>query len=681
MITFARSAVPPRGTRAKSRRRSGAETGRDLAIHPTAVVANPIAPALAAAPISAPTAAEQAYRQIMIGGSGIEFPASPERYPDAIALGPDGATWFTEDGTDSIGRVAADGTEAEFPTATASGFRPRSIAAGPDGDLWFTDWQGDVGRLDPADGQVTKFALPDGSDAGRIFGAIFYGNGGPIVAGSDGALWFLGVGEPWVGRITTDGAIAEFPIPAGDNYPTGLVAGPDGALWFGLTADSIGRMDTDGNFTRIDLPAGSTSDTTPHALTFDAAGDLWFFRGNALDEMTPDGTIAPFPIPGVAASAYVDRDVEGITSMVAGTDGALWFAMPGTGDLGRVAPDGSIDLFPLATGATPQAVVIGEDGDLSYTDPGANAIGHLTLPQSLDAYPDDIAFTPGVTFAGPVADFDDPNLVDDDPGDPATYSASIDWGDGTTSVGVVASDGDGSFTVNGSHAFGPGGPYAVTVTLASLATTSPLPAPAAAVVTAEASVILPGMPTLPIPVFLPGFGDDGGLAVEDSGAAAPTSAAPVAVAVESDPVPPVAIPVVIAVAAPIPFEGPVASASDASSAGSPALALVAVAAPATAPVVASSSGTTTVEVAASYPLVPSSSSASAMSIPSARRTSVIVANSSLRPVATAPPSRSGARRVRRQVAKPKPAGPRAIPAKPQAQVTATPEVRAGAETR
>ena len=62
------------------------------------------------------------------------------------------------------------------------------------------------------------------------------GQPGAITAGPDGALWFTGnIGSNGVngliGRITTAGAITEFPIPSGSTAMD-ITAGPDGALWF-----------------------------------------------------------------------------------------------------------------------------------------------------------------------------------------------------------------------------------------------------------------------------------------------------------------------------------------------------------------------------------------------------------------------------------------------------------------
>ena len=55
---------------------------------------------------------------------------------------------------------------------------------------------------------------------------------GGIAAGIDGALWFTAGAS--IGRITTAGAITEYPLPDG-TVIGGITAGAHGAIWFGAT--------------------------------------------------------------------------------------------------------------------------------------------------------------------------------------------------------------------------------------------------------------------------------------------------------------------------------------------------------------------------------------------------------------------------------------------------------------
>jgi len=67
----------------------------------------------------------------------------------------------------------------------------------------------------------------------------------------------------------------------------------------------------------------------------------------------------------------------------------------------------------------------------------------------------------GAGFGGTLASF-----TDADPnGSVADYSATINWGDQTSSAGIVTANGSGAFVVSGSHVYAEEGSYAVTVTL------------------------------------------------------------------------------------------------------------------------------------------------------------------------------------------------------------------------
>ncbi|HKT38545.1 MAG TPA: hypothetical protein VJR48_09240, partial [Ktedonobacterales bacterium] len=65
----------------------------------------------------------------------IPAPGTPA---DQIALGPDGAFWFTEPDSGQIGQITTSGEISEFSLPTAHS-APNGITAGPDGALWFTE--------------------------------------------------------------------------------------------------------------------------------------------------------------------------------------------------------------------------------------------------------------------------------------------------------------------------------------------------------------------------------------------------------------------------------------------------------------------------------------------------------------------------------------------------------------
>lgn len=67
--------------------------------------------------------------------------------------------------------------------------------------------------------------------------------------------------------------------------------------------------------------------------------------------------------------------------------------------------------------------------------------------------------TTSPAYGGPVASFQD---AAGGSSDPADMSATIDWGDGTTSAGTVSPTGGGSYSVSGSHTYTSTGPFTIT---------------------------------------------------------------------------------------------------------------------------------------------------------------------------------------------------------------------------
>ena len=81
----------------------------------------------------------------------------------------------------------------------------------------------------------------------------------------------------------------------------------------------------------------------------------------------------------------------------------------------------------------------------------------------LSAQPAAISTTAGQQFSGPVATFTDP----DTSGGTMAYSATINWGDGTSSPGAVTANQSGGFAVTGAHTWPccGGGSFKVTVAI------------------------------------------------------------------------------------------------------------------------------------------------------------------------------------------------------------------------
>jgi hypothetical protein len=101
---------------------------------------------------------------------------------------------------------------------------------------------------------------------------------------------------------------------------------------------------------------------------------------------------------------------------------------------------------------------------------GASTTGTSVIvnPAPLIAAAVNVSATAGAPWSGSVATFSNPDPF----GSAASYTAVIDWGDGTTSSGAVS--GTGTLTISGSHTYADPGSYAASVQIShNLGNTTP----------------------------------------------------------------------------------------------------------------------------------------------------------------------------------------------------------------
>jgi len=285
------------------------------------------------------------------------------RYPSGntfldLTAGPDGSLWFLESG--AIARMTTAGVITEFATPNHGG----SITVGPDGALWFTQWGNPKIYRITTDGALTEHSLP------------CCGGAAAITTGPDHALWFTESQSNRVGRITPDGAVTEYSLPNPDVRAYAIKPGPDGSLWFAESIphnpganglpfiNAIGRMSTTGQVTEYALPP-STVFQGIGSLAAGSDGAMWFTeyykscigRISMTGEVTEYGTTGPgFP-----------------TAITAGPDGALWFLESSDVDwirtIGRMTTAGEFTQFEAPVqNINGGAITLGPDGALWFTN-------------------------------------------------------------------------------------------------------------------------------------------------------------------------------------------------------------------------------------------------------------------------------------------------------------------------
>jgi virginiamycin B lyase len=135
------------------------------------------------------------------------------------------------------------------------------VAVAADGTAWATlQGANQLLRIGPA-GAIRSFNLPRPAAVPT-----------DIVAGADGAVWFIQFRANSIGRLQ-DGKFVEFAVAQENAGLTGLAVADDGAVWFGmLRAGSLGRL-RDGEVKTFKLPR---EDARPYSVAIDGDGNVWY---------------------------------------------------------------------------------------------------------------------------------------------------------------------------------------------------------------------------------------------------------------------------------------------------------------------------------------------------------------------------------------------------------------------
>jgi len=385
---------------------------------------------------------------------------APGSNPRGITLGPDGNLWFTEFSGGGIGRIGTDGTIAEYPGPIPPGnpgfdpatSRPVSIVAGPDGALWFTDEGTGNSAGAGGIGRITTSGVANLFTAGIAPGSQPEG----IALGPDGNLWFTEAAGNTIGRITTAGVVTLFSTGLTAEYdPLSIVAGPDANLWFiGGGTSLIGRITTAGVIT--EFPGATGGGLT--SITRGPGDALWFTE-KASDRI---GRIDPTTF---RVTEYASGALNAPNFITAGPDGNLYFTEAGgTGSIGVITTAGIISGFHagLTANSNLAGIAAGPDGNLYFSEGAGDRIGQVILPQSsVVPTPGNPVEVPGQPTTMQVASFFDLSSL----ANLTNFQATIDFGDGgPATAGSIAKIGSG-FAVAGSHTYSAPGDHVGTVTI------------------------------------------------------------------------------------------------------------------------------------------------------------------------------------------------------------------------
>ena len=179
--------------------------------------------------------------------------------------------------------------------------------------------------------------------------------------------------------------------------------------------------------------------------------------------------------PGLAGTQTTDAD--GNLTFQLGAD-----AGPGTYVVQEVLQDDWVQTTPVQPIVVPDG--IGDDTVASLT------VGNHF--QAVAATGTSIAPTEGIPFTGAVGSFTDPDAS----AQPGDYAATVHWGDGASSGGVIDKAADGTFTVTGTHTYAEEGSATTTVTVTDVDNTANTATVTTSAAIGDAPVHAAGYPNL-----------------------------------------------------------------------------------------------------------------------------------------------------------------------------------------
>jgi streptogramin lyase len=365
---------------------------RKRSLNPRAIILIGIAAALILAVIATTIYTQfAAHRTASPTATKVAAPNATFSWPHAFTAAPDGSLWYSASSLrgPAIGRVTPEGAHTEFPIPTgdaAGQMYLEAMAIGSDGATWISGENYNNGftsfmmRMTPG-GAFTSFPLPAGLRIDKM------------IAGSDGAIWFMGVRDPGpeahdslIGRIALDGSVSTFPTLS-QSKGAGLLdicVGPDKAIWYTWArshndvtgAGRIGRVSLSGQVKEFDVLAS--------VIASGSDGALWYSEivpntmGDMLGEMR-QGYIGRITTTGDASELPIDPSTR-IRGIAAGSDGAIWYTVYGddTGAFGRITSNGDVKTF--STGGSAQIVFIASAPGALWLFDSRNNLWHYRLP-------------------------------------------------------------------------------------------------------------------------------------------------------------------------------------------------------------------------------------------------------------------------------------------------------------
>ena len=286
-----------------------------------------------------------------------EYTVPTGSHPHDVAVARDGTVWYTAQATGELGRLdPATGEIEEIPLGNGS--RPHGVVLDGAGTPWITDTGlNAIVKVDPLTLAVTAYKVPQP--------AVGLNTG--VVAGT--YHWFTGAAG-WYGRTHLGtGRTDVWRAPRG-NGPYGITATKDAVYYASLAGHHVARVDPgDAAATVLDPPVANQGSRRVWA---DSKGRVWASWWDAGEVAVYDGkSWRHWKLPGSNPMAYAvyidDRDV-------------VWLSDFGANALVRFEPETeTFTSFPLPSDPANVRQIHGRPGEVWGAESAADKLVVLRL--------------------------------------------------------------------------------------------------------------------------------------------------------------------------------------------------------------------------------------------------------------------------------------------------------------
>jgi virginiamycin B lyase len=280
------------------------------------------------------------------GGAAAEYAMlAPTDIPTTVAIGPDGAVWFTIDFGEGVGLIR-DGKVQRVPKPGGRNVEPIGLGIDASGAAWVTDPAKVAITRVTASGETQSFPL--GTPVARL---------ARLAVAPDGSVWFAESTAFSITRLK-DGKLDRHEFKSLRGGPYGVSVGADGTVWATLqSGNQLLSIAPNGEMTEHDMPTPSAA---PTDVAVDPKGGVWVVEFSA-------NKIAQYA--NGKFTEYALTDGKRAPSGIAVTpDGTVWFGVLGGGVIGKLK-DGQISYVPLPRpNARPYSLAADAKGGVWYAD-------------------------------------------------------------------------------------------------------------------------------------------------------------------------------------------------------------------------------------------------------------------------------------------------------------------------